>query len=84
MPEIRAFALPADGRESVPRYALIRLHGSARVGDRRLTRHGQFGDLHCVPLRSALRLIDTGAAKLLPHQSLNVLREQAARGEADD
>ena len=97
MPEIHAFALSAASREAVPRYALIRLKvapGSARVGDRRLTRHGRFGNLHCVPLRSALRLIDTGVAKQLPHQSLNVLRElaareqaareQAARGEADD
>jgi hypothetical protein len=65
----------------VQKYALIRLKdatGWARVGIRFIRHHSQFGNLHAVPLRAALRLIDDGHAKLLPHQSLLILRAEVA------
>jgi hypothetical protein len=65
----------------VQKYVLVRLKdatGSARVGRRSIRHHSQFGNLHSVPLRAALRLVEDGQAKLLPHLSLHVLRAEVA------
>ncbi len=63
-------------------YILIRLKTAAPrdvfVGGRRIGRHSQFGNLHAVPKATALRLIDEGVAKLLPHLDLSRLRSEVA------
>ena len=48
------------------------------IGQRRLGHHGLFANLHCVDKIAALRLCDSGAAKLLPHLSLARLRVEVA------
>lgn len=59
---------------------------SVDLGKRTLTHHGIFGNLHVVPGRTALRLVDAGLAKLRPGMSLLRLRRelQASVGEATE
>jgi hypothetical protein len=63
-------------------YILIRLKVAAPrdvyVGGRRIGRHSQFGNLHAIPKAAALRLVDDGVAKLLPHLDLQRLRAEVA------
>jgi hypothetical protein len=47
---------------------------SVDLGKRTLTHHGQFGNLHVVPARTALRLVEEGLAKLRP--GMNLMRLQ--------
>jgi hypothetical protein len=49
---------------------------SVDLGKRTLTHHGQFGNLHVVPARTALRLVDGGLVKLRPGMSLLRLRRE--------
>jgi hypothetical protein len=58
---------------------LLRATPVAFVRGRRLCHHGQFGNQHAVVLGDALRLVESGQAKLLRHLSLARLRADAAR-----
>lgn len=63
-------------------YIIVRLRrGCANVwsAGRWLNRNGMHGNLHCLPLKPALRLIDAGQAKLLPHQRVSILRAQCSQ-----
>lgn len=62
-------------------YVLVRLKRSTefvQADGRVLGHHGPFGNLHALRLQTALRLIDRGDAKLLPHLSLPRLRAEVA------
>jgi hypothetical protein len=48
------------------------------VDGRRLAVHGQHGNRHMLRHVDALRLIESGAAKLMAHQSTDILRSMVA------
>lgn len=63
------------------RYVLVKLKQacpSAFAAGRYLGHHAQFGNLHALPLRPALRLVEAGEAKLLDQFRLDVLRAEVA------
>lgn len=63
-------------------FILIRLKQDAprvvRVDGRTIGLHSLHGNLHAVEKVSALRLIEAGVAKLLPHQRVDILRDEVA------
>lgn len=66
-------------------YVLVRLKAAtefARANGRVIGHHGRFGNLHALPVAAALRLIDAGHAKLLPHLDLARLRAEVAAAAA--
>ena len=66
-------------------YILVRLKTDTPlyfVRGRRLCRHSLHGNLHSLPHADALRLVEAGKAKLLPHCTLHRLREDVARHAA--
>ncbi|HMO45912.1 MAG TPA: hypothetical protein PKB14_07755 [Rubrivivax sp.] len=67
----------------MPPYILVKLKKAApyaRAAGRDIRRHGLHGNMHCLPPDAALRLVKSGQAMLLPHQSLHAL--SAAAGAA--
>lgn len=57
---------------------VIRLRRPVYLSGRLLLPHGVYGGLHALDARKALRLVDTGQAKLPGQTSLRQLREHCA------